>query len=117
MLTRLLTPSKIEGRQRELLIGSIGALGGAPVDSYLVLPKEATSSPVTITTNGLEGTVQELLIPLLRHQDAGMRIFVVKMPGTYAYQVPMPAAPENSHHQLIDSIATHLAFVHKLKAA
>lgn len=90
---------------------------GVPVDSYLVLPKEATSSLVTIITNGLEGTVQELLIPLLRYQNAGMGIFVVEIPGTYAYQVPMPAASENFHHQLIDSIATHLAFVNKPKAS
>lgn len=80
---------------------------GVQVDGYLVLPAGTNPCPAVITTNGLEGTVQELLIPLLRYHDSGLAVFVMEMPGTYAYRSPMSGDAEKIYHKVIDSIAAH----------
>ncbi len=35
--------------------------------------------PVVVVTNGLEGTVQELLVPLLRYHASGLGVLVMEM--------------------------------------
>ncbi len=58
---------------------------GDTVRGYLVVPPGVGPHPVVLTTNGLEGTVQELAIPQLRYRDSGMAMFLMEMPGSYAY--------------------------------
>lgn len=82
-------------------------LDGDAVEGYLVTPAGGGQRPLTIITNGLEGTVQELAIPLLRYHDSGMAVFVMEMPGTYAYRQPMSEASEAMYHAVIDRLSRH----------
>lgn len=80
---------------------------GDAIDGYLVTPAGGGQHPLAIITNGLEGTVQELAIPLLRYHDSGMAVFVMEMPGTYAYRQPMSEASEGAYHAVIDQLFRH----------
>lgn len=80
---------------------------GDAVEGYLVTPAGCERHPLAIITNGLEGTVQELAIPLLRYHDSGMAVFIMEMPGTYAYRQPMSLASEHIYHAVIDNLSGH----------
>lgn len=80
---------------------------GDSVEGYLVTPAGGGPHPLAIITNGLEGTIQELAIPLLRYHDSGLAVFVMEMPGTYAYRQPMSLASEAVYHAVIDSLSRH----------
>lgn len=82
-------------------------LDGDAVEGYLVTPAAPGPHPLAIITNGLEGTVQELAMPLLRYHDSGMAVFVMEMPGTYAYRKPMSLASEAVYHAVIDKLSRH----------
>lgn len=107
-------------RSRELfdvLIGAVAPLlnltvefvviavsGGETVAGYLVLPPGPGPHPVVLTTNGLEGTAQELAIPQLRYRDSDMAMFLMEMPGSYAYTEPMGPESEAIYHEVIDHL-------------
>ena len=57
-----------------------------------------------IVTNGLEGTVQELLVPLLRYHASGLGVVVMEMPGSYDYTEPMSPASEEIYRRVIDAV-------------
>ncbi|MDG4664404.1 alpha/beta hydrolase [Mycobacterium sp. 236(2023)] len=80
--------------------------GGDAVRGYLVVPPGPGPHPVVLTTNGLEGTVQELAIPQLRYRDSGMAMFVMEMPGSYAYTDSMRPESQAVYHQVIDYLAS-----------
>ncbi|MCG8917705.1 alpha/beta hydrolase [Actinokineospora sp. PR83] len=77
---------------------------GDLVRGYLVLPPGAGPHPTVLLTNGLEGTVQELLIPLLRYRNNGLGTFVMEMPGSYVYSQPMSGQSQRIYHQVIDHL-------------
>ncbi len=83
----------------------IPLVGGDVVRGYLIVPPGVGPHPVVLTTNGLEGTVQELAIPQLRYRDSGLATFVMEMPGSYAYTDPMSPESEVVYHQVIDHLA------------
>ncbi|HEX5357376.1 MAG TPA: alpha/beta hydrolase [Aquabacterium sp.] len=80
---------------------------GDAVEGYLVTPAGTERHPLAIITNGLEGTAQELAMPLLRYHDSGMAVFIMEMPGTYAYRQPMSLASEVIYHAVIDNLSGH----------
>lgn len=82
-------------------------VNGDTVEGYLVTPAGRQRHPLAIITNGLEGTVQELAIPLLRYHDSGMAVFIMEMPGTYGYRRPMSLASEAIYHAVIDRLSAH----------
>lgn len=82
-------------------------VNGEVAQGYLVTPPGTQPCPLAVITNGLEGTVQELAIPLLKYHDSGMAVFVMEMPGTYAYKKPMSQASEAIYHGVIDSLSKH----------
>jgi len=79
--------------------------GGEVVRGYLVVPPGPGRHPVVLTTNGLEGTAQELAIPQLRYRDSGLAMFLMEMPGSYAYSNRMRPESEVVYHQVIDHLA------------
>jgi esterase FrsA len=99
-VTRLVAPH-LGVQVRELGI----PFEGDVVHGYLVVPEGATAVPTVVVTNGLEGTVPELLVPLLRYRDSGLATFVMEMPGSYAYQQPMTARSEDVYHRVLDHLA------------
>lgn len=82
-------------------------VNGDTVEGYLVTPAGGERHPLAIITNGLEGTVQELAIPLLSYHASGLAVFVMEMPGTYAYRQPMSDASEAAYHAVIDKLSRH----------
>ncbi|MEU1204599.1 alpha/beta hydrolase [Nocardia sp. NPDC005825] len=76
---------------------------GEQVRGLLVLPAgSATPVPAALITNGLEGTIPEVLIPMLSQRDSGIGLFVMEMPGTYSYRRPLSAASEQVYSKVID---------------
>lgn len=80
-------------------------VAGETVTGYAAVPNVPGPVPGVLVTNGLEGTVQELLIPNMRHRDSGMALFVMEMPGTYAYTQPMSDVSEGIYDAVIDQMA------------
>jgi esterase FrsA len=78
---------------------------GDTVRGWLVLPSGRGPHPVVLITNGLEGTVQELALALLRYRGAGLAMFLMEMPGSYAYTKPMNPESEAIYRRVIDHLA------------
>jgi len=78
---------------------------GDTVRGYLVIPSGSGPFPVVLTTNGLEGTVAELAIPQLRYRASGLALFLMEMPGSYAYTEPMRPESEAVYHRVIEHLA------------
>lgn len=78
--------------------------GADTVSAYRCLPAGEGECPVVVVTNGLEGTVQELLVPLLRYHATGLGVVVMEMPGSYAYAQPMSPASEAIYREVIDAV-------------
>ncbi len=79
--------------------------GSEVVEAYRCLPATDRPCPVVVVTNGLEGTVQELLVPLLRYHASGLGVLVMEMPGSYAYAEPMSSASAAVYRRVIDTVA------------
>lgn len=82
----------------------VAAADGSTVRGWLVLPNDRGPHPVVLTTNGLEGTVQELAIGLMRYRATGMAMFLMEMPGSYAYPSPMSGDSETIYRRVIDRL-------------
>jgi esterase FrsA len=78
--------------------------GADTVHGYLCLPAQDEPAPTVLVTNGLEGTVQELLVPLLRYHASGLGVFVMEMPGSYAYVHRMSGDSEYVYRRVIDTL-------------
>ncbi|WP_415041671.1 alpha/beta hydrolase family protein [Gordonia sp. (in: high G+C Gram-positive bacteria)] len=72
---------------------------------YLMIPDGVTKPPVVLVTNGLEGTLAEVSLPLLKFRSEGLAMFVMEMPGTYAYREPLSPAAERVYLKVIDYLA------------
>ena len=72
------------------------------VRGFLVLPVGAASTPTVLVTNGLEGTLAEVLIPLVAQRHLGFGTLVMEMPGTYSYHEPLSVAAESAYTKVID---------------
>lgn len=79
--------------------------GGETVGGLVVVPNGAGRQPAVLVTNGLEGTYQELAIPLMRHRHSGLAVVAMEMPGTYAYRQPMTLASEDIYDRVLARIA------------
>lgn len=80
-------------------------IAGEELVCYSFFPEGEGRVPTAIITNGLEGTVQEICIPNLKYQNRGMGMFVMEMPGAYAYKKPMSPASEEIYRGVIDHVA------------
>ncbi|ORJ52565.1 alpha/beta hydrolase family protein [Mycobacterium simiae] len=80
------------------------------VRGILMLPLDQDGPvPTVLVTNGLEGTIEEALFPLLAQRDGGVGTFVMEMPGTYSYREPMSVASEDAYRRVIDFLVAHPA--------
>jgi esterase FrsA len=77
------------------------------VRGYLILPVGAEAVPTALVTNGIEGTLAEVTLPLLAYRDTGIGIFVMEMPGTYSYREPLSPASEGVYSTVIDFLTDH----------
>ncbi|TMS52412.1 S9 family peptidase [Mycobacterium sp. DBP42] len=77
--------------------------GGDVVRGYLVLPQGAARVPTVLVTNGLEGSIAEVLFPMLARQDGRVGLFVMEMPGTYGYTERLTVAGgQSAYSKVID---------------
>ncbi|MGX1804530.1 alpha/beta hydrolase family protein [Nocardia sp. NPDC055321] len=81
--------------------------GGERVRGMLVLPADAGAAPVptVLVSNGLEGTIAEVLLPLLAQRELGLGMFVMEMPGTYSYTAPLSDAADGAYAAVLDHLA------------
>jgi esterase FrsA len=82
-------------------------VAGEEVVGYERFPEGDGKCPMVIVTNGLEGTVQEIALPLLAYRDADIGVFLMEMPGTYSYKNPMSGDSEGIYNGVIDHYAAH----------
>ncbi len=78
--------------------------GGDVVHGTAIFPTGAVGIPTVLITNGLEGTVAEMLLPLLTYRSRGLGYFVMEMPGTYSYRQPLRADGEEVYRTVIDRL-------------
>jgi esterase FrsA len=78
---------------------------GDRVRGYLILPQGATAVPTVLVSNGIEGTLAEAALPMLKYRAQGIGMFVMEMPGTYSYREPLSAASEGVYSTVIDFLA------------
>ncbi|MBX7453510.1 alpha/beta hydrolase [Mycolicibacterium sp. 3033] len=100
LLVRVLAPS-IDVRVEQV---DVSASDGQTVRGWLILPSTPGPHPVVLATNGLEGTIQELAVALLRYRSAGLATFLMEMPGSYAYTEPMSVGSEAIYRAVIDRL-------------
>lgn len=81
--------------------------GGDVVRGYLTFPLDpgAAEMPIVLCSNGLEGTLAELMLPMLTHRHAGMALFVMEMPGTYSYRQPVSPDTERVYSAVVEYLA------------
>ncbi|MFD5177158.1 alpha/beta hydrolase family protein [Nocardia sp. NPDC058379] len=81
--------------------------GDDVVRGYLMFPldQESDEVPIVVCSNGIEGTLAELLLPMLTHRRAGMALFVMEMPGTYSYRQPLAPEVERVYSTVIEHLA------------
>lgn len=69
--------------------------GGETLTGYAIFPKTTTGPiPLIVATNGLEGTSEEIAVPLLRFRHSPAAMFIMEMPGTYVYRDRMSPGSE-----------------------
>ncbi|WP_185976029.1 S9 family peptidase [Mycolicibacterium sp. 018/SC-01/001] len=102
VLVQVLAPS-IGVRVEQI---DVTAGDGQTVQGWLILPPTPGPHPVVLATNGLEGTVQELAVALLRYRGAGLATFLMEMPGSYAYTEPMSVGSEAIYRAVIDRLVS-----------
>ncbi len=80
---------------------------GERVEGMVRFPPGEDRVPLVIVTNGLEGTLQEIALPLLEYREARMGVFLMEMPGTYSYSRPMSEESERIYARIIEHFAAH----------
>ncbi|QKT07842.1 alpha/beta hydrolase [Gordonia sp. X0973] len=75
------------------------------VRGYLMAPSGVEKAPVVLVSNGVEGTLAEALLPLLKYRSEDLAVFVMEMPGTYSYREPLSPAAERVYTKVIDFLA------------
>jgi esterase FrsA len=112
---RLLAYKRMD-RLTEVLMTALAPAMGCTVDvvqipsggrdvvrGFLLLPEGATNAPTVLVTNGLEGSIAEVLFPMLAQRDRNLGLFVMEMPGTYGYSAPLTVAgAQTAYTKVID---------------
>jgi esterase FrsA len=100
MLTALAPAMGVTVETTEIPVGD-----GDRVRGYLILPQGTTAVPTVLVSNGIEGTLAEATLPMLKYRAEGVGMFVMEMPGTYSYREPLSAASETFYSTVIDFLA------------
>lgn len=82
-------------------------LAGEDAVAYGVFPEGDHECPTVLVTNGLEGTIQEALLPALRLRDRGIAMVTMEMPSTFQYRRPLSLETEDMYDAVIEQLAAH----------
>ncbi|OBJ42518.1 hypothetical protein A5630_20620 [Mycolicibacterium mucogenicum] len=80
---------------------------GEAVKGYAAFPVGSEPVATVLITNGLEGAIQEVAMPILKYRHSGMAVVTMEMPGTYAYRKPLSVESENLYTAMLDHLAAH----------
>ncbi|TWB46424.1 esterase FrsA [Rhizobium sp. ERR 922] len=80
---------------------------GDVVNAFAVFPEGSGKEPAVLMTNGLEGSIQELLLPTLNYRNMGIAVIAIEMPGTFSYSRPMSLDSEIIYRKVIDRLVEH----------
>lgn len=80
---------------------------GDVVNAFAVFPEGSGKVPAVLMTNGLEGSIQELLLPTLNYRTTGIAVVAMEMPGTFSYRQPMSLDSETVYRKVIDHLVEH----------
>jgi len=80
---------------------------GEAVKGYAAFPAGGEPAATVLITNGMEGTIQEVAIPILKYRHNGMAVVTMEMPGTYAYRKPLSLESENLYTAMLDHLTAH----------
>lgn len=83
------------------------AVTGEDAVAYAVFPEGDEPCPTVLVSNGLEGTIQEVLLPALRLRDLGLALVVMEMPGTFQYRTPLSVRTEEAYDAVLEQLAAH----------
>jgi esterase FrsA len=86
---------------------SIPVPGGDTVRATVAFPAGNDRLPTILCSNGLEGTVAEILLPALAYRHRGFGVLCMEMPGTYSYRQPLDPAAGEVYRAVIDYLTTH----------
>ena len=98
LLTSLAPAMNAEVERYEITVDS------EQVTAYGVFPRSPVPVPTVLATNGLEGTVQEILAPALKARYLGVAVVAMEMPGTFMYSRPLSVDSERIYSAVIDRI-------------
>lgn len=82
-------------------------IAGEHAVAYGVFPVQDFPGPAVLVSNGLEGTIQEALIPALRLRTRGIAMITMEMPSTFQYLKPLSAESEEMYLAVIEQLAAH----------
>ncbi|MFI7589868.1 alpha/beta hydrolase family protein [Spongisporangium articulatum] len=82
-------------------------IAGEKAIAYGVFPDVDRPLPTVLVTNGLEGTIQEVLVPAARLRDRGMAMIAMEMPGTFQYRRPLSTDTDGMYDAVIEQLAAH----------
>lgn len=80
---------------------------GENIKAYAAFPAGSEPAATVLISNGLEGAIQEVVIPILKYRHNGMAVVTMEMPGTYAYRKPLSLESENLYVAMLDHLAAH----------
>lgn len=86
---------------------SIPVPGNDTVRATLAFPPGDDRLPAILCTNGLEGTVPEILLPAMAYRHRGLGLLCMEMPGTYGYRQPLAPSAGEVYSAVIDFLADH----------
>ena len=82
-------------------------IDGEDAVAYGVFPGGDHECPTILVSNGLEGTIQEALLPALRLRDRGLAMVTMEMPSTFQYRRPLSLETEGMYDAVIEQLAAH----------
>lgn len=80
---------------------------GETIKAYAAFPAGSEPAATVLITNGLEGAIQEVAIPILKYRHNGLGVVTMEMPGTFAYRKPLSPESENLYTAMLDHLVAH----------
>ncbi|WP_280441847.1 alpha/beta hydrolase family protein [Nocardia brasiliensis] len=77
------------------------------VRAVTIFPRGTQCCPTLLVTNGLDGTVAELALPLLKYRHTGIGLLIMELPGSYTAARPDPVAAPEVYRAVLDYLSAH----------
>ncbi|MFD3458377.1 alpha/beta hydrolase family protein [Nocardia fluminea] len=96
------------GPHLDVDIAQVGIrVGIETVQAVTIFPRGTQRCPVVLATNGLDGTVQELVLSLLKYRRRGLGMVIMEMPGSNLARQSMSRDSAAIYQAVIDELSVH----------